>query len=600
MKLPIYPSIKNKLISIILAVTVSTLVIGFGYGIFSTINGLERELRGASSIHAELIAIDSAPAMAAGEKQTVTDFLEKFRIVPFIANIVIYTHQGKIFASLTQNIPAGDGAAFPLTIADTPVFQPGDGFLHLFHPFNVPGRASGTVYLKISTSQLDQKIRTFSVTMGLLFGVLLLLSFFFAHRLQTIISSPIHQLTSIIRRVSETRDYSLRMQNKNRDEIGNLCDEFNHMQEQLLHRRTERDKVEEELRLSQNALRASEEKYRNIFKNAGRGIFQTAPDGRLITANPACAHILGYQSAEHLMSSISNVGRQIYVDPKRRDDFIDLMTRDGEVKDFQFRAYKKNREIIHIFQNAREVRSKTGELKFYEGILEDITERKRADEFKIARDAAESANRTKSEFLANMSHEIRTPMNAILGFTELMEEKVQDKELKHYLNAISSSGKTLLTLINDILDLSKIEAGKLELQYGAINPRALFTEIEHIFSQRIKERGLEFRMEIDDSVPGELLLDEVRLRQILFNLVGNAVKFTERGFIKLSLQLGKKRNKQDARDSLDIVITVQDTGIGIPEDEEELIFNAFKQQKEQSTGKYGGTGLGLSITRRLV
>jgi len=223
-----------------------------------------------------------------------------------------------------------------------------------------------------------------------------------------------------------------------------------------------------------------------------------------------------------------------------------------------------------------------------------------------ARDQAEKANKYKSEFLANMSHEIRTPINAIMGFTELLIEHIIRKQLKEYLYFISSSGKMLLRLIDDILDLSRIEAGKLELKYTAVNPRDILNEINRIFSPKFYAKGLDFYLEIDPGLPEELLLDEVRLRQILFNLVENAAKFTEKGFIKIKIK--QHNNNQDIRkslekkesNSLDLFISVQDTGVGIPADQKEIIFAAFEQKKGQSASSTAGTGLGLSITRSIV
>ncbi|MBF0102480.1 MAG: response regulator [Desulfobacterales bacterium] len=219
----------------------------------------------------------------------------------------------------------------------------------------------------------------------------------------------------------------------------------------------------------------------------------------------------------------------------------------------------------------------------------------RTAELKIAKELAEKASQAKGEFLANMSHEIRTPMNAILGFTELLEGKIKEEQNKQYLSAISSSGKTLLTLINDILDLSKIEAGKLELRYDAVNPRSILNEIKQMFSRKVDEKGIDFYVEIDDSLPERFLLDEVRLRQILLNLTGNAIKFVDKGFIKLSFNIKSGRDE-----ILELAFSVQDTGIGIPKDAQERIFESFEQQKGQNASKYGGTGLGLSITRRLI
>ena len=266
----------------------------------------------------------------------------------------------------------------------------------------------------------------------------------------------------------------------------------------------------------------------------------------------------------------------------------------------------------------------------------DISDRKRAEQDIIkAREAAETANCFKSEFLANMSHEIRTPMNAILGFTELLSCLIEDRQQKSYLEAIQSGGKSLLTLINDILDLSKIEAGKLDIRYEPVDPHDIFNEIRQIFEIRLSEKNLGFITDISTDIPESLLMDEVRIRQILINLIGNAVKFTEEGYIKISANLtprppsltgqGEKSDdypfiKGECRDetggtplsasergrgrgrsrSVNLTITVEDTGIGVPPESQAKIFEAFMQQEGQSAKKYGGTGLGLAITKRLV
>ncbi|MDY6804728.1 MAG: ATP-binding protein [Cyanobacteriota bacterium] len=221
-------------------------------------------------------------------------------------------------------------------------------------------------------------------------------------------------------------------------------------------------------------------------------------------------------------------------------------------------------------------------------------------ELEKAVEKAEIANRTKSEFLANMSHEIRTPMNAIIGFCDLLKGTVKEPRSRSYVESISAGGKTLLALINDILDISKIEAGKLELDWQPVNLRILTEEIQQIFSQKAIEKNISLLLEIEETVPKQVIFDDIRLRQILFNVVGNAIKFTEAGSVKICLRNCSPDNCTPDSNKTSLQLIVEDTGIGIAPNQLDRIFDTFIQSEGQSTRKYGGTGLGLAITRRLT
>ncbi|KPA10251.1 multi-sensor hybrid histidine kinase [Candidatus Magnetomorum sp. HK-1] len=277
-------------------------------------------------------------------------------------------------------------------------------------------------------------------------------------------------------------------------------------------------------------------------------------------------------------------------------------------KDYSIRAKKiSNDEMGNLIDSFNfmlfEIQSRDEALEAYGAKLERDVENRTKElrmvnkELRKSKEKAEIANRAKSDFLASMSHEIRTPMNAIFGFTDLLKDMINDPLQKEYLKTIQASGKTLLSLINDVLDLSKIEAGKIEIQKNAMDLNALIKEIQQIFSLKVKEKDIEFKIHFDDKLAKYIILDEIRLRQVLINIVGNAIKFTENGFVKLNIEVTRKDEKAG---TVDITFAVHDTGIGVQKEKINKIFEPFEQENNSVFVKYGGTGLGLTISNRLV
>jgi len=286
----------------------------------------------------------------------------------------------------------------------------------------------------------------------------------------------------------------------------------------------------------------------------------------------------------------------------------DAMYEVTQQQDYSVRIHAYSQDelgnLAHGFNNMlQQIERRDKKLEIYNRDLEQaVKQRTQALAITVeslveAKDKAEKANKAKSRFLANVSHELRTPLNAILGFAEILQTNCKaNLELK-YLNVILGSGKTLLNLINEILDLARIEAGKLKLEYSVVNLSELLMDICGFFTPKVERKGIALKLEMPDDLPSGMMLDQTRIQQILINLVGNAVKFTETGYVRLAVKISWLNTAQTL---LDLSLTIEDTGIGIPKNEQDRIFHAFEQQEKQSQNQYGGTGLGLAITKNLV
>ena len=334
-------------------------------------------------------------------------------------------------------------------------------------------------------------------------------------------------------------------------------------------------------------------RFAELFETLQEGVYFCDREGTLLDVNPAMVRLLGYSDRDELVGT--NIGKHYFdmpLDPfpeRKQTDHSASLTREITLR-------RKDGTPIICIDNSNAVGDAFGRMIRHQGTLVDITVRKRSEaELQKAKEAAEAANSAKSAFLAHMSHEIRTPMNAVIGMTELALDTDLTLEQREYLTMARESGKSLLRLINDILDFSKIEAGKLELDSTDFSLRHGINDMAKILGVRARQKGLELSLHIPPEVPDALLGDPGRLRQVLSNLVDNAIKFTERGAVDLTIEK-ISQSEEDVR----LHFSVEDSGIGIPPEKRQLIFEAFAQADNSTTRKYGGTGLGLSISSRLV
>jgi PAS domain S-box-containing protein len=352
----------------------------------------------------------------------------------------------------------------------------------------------------------------------------------------------------------------------------------------------------EERRRAERALSEAEKKYRTIVENAAGGIYQLTPEGQFLSANPAMARILGYDSPDQLLREVRNVHSMIYTNQKERARFVRELETLGVVKNFELEVVTRSGQRIWVNENARTVKDDEGNILYFEGSMENITQRKQAEiKLREAKVKSDLANRAKSEFLANMSHELRTPLNAIIGFSEIIKDevlgKLENRQYWEYARDIYESGKNLLTIINEILDVSRIEAGDRQLNEGIVNLDKMVKSCV-VFMQPKAESGKLTITNLLDGVVPNLIAEELAVKQIILNLLSNAIKFTpEGGRVTLSHEVDNDGMMR---------ISVTDTGIGLDESEIEKALSPFGQVETSLSRSGSGAGLGLTLVDSLM
>ena len=371
----------------------------------------------------------------------------------------------------------------------------------------------------------------------------------------------------------------------------------------LSQREVLRLQVEREARLRHELWDASALQ-RMIVESAGAAVISTDTAGTIVSFNPEAEKMTGYAASElvglqtpaafHLPSEVNARAAELGIDPGFEVFIHPLLQRKSHTAEWTY--VSKSGQHIPVLLTVSALRDESDGITGYLGIARDISERKHAEKLmQEAKETAEAAAQVKSYFLANMSHEIRTPMHAITGLTHLLLKTELSSRQRDYLLKIQSSGRHLLGIINDILDISKIEAGRLLIEHIVFDVEAMLNDVSGLVRGKAEEKALELVFDIDPAMPATLSGDPLRIGQVLINLVGNAVKFTEKGEVAV---IG--RIQTDLGDEVLLKFTVKDTGIGLTPEQRGRLFESFQQADISTTRKFGGTGLGLAISKKLV
>lgn len=586
--------VRRKLVLIAMSTTVIGLLVA---GIAFTVNdrySVKRNMVQDLTTLAMLIADRSPAALVFDDPQLARDTLASLRVKPSVDAACIFTADGTVFSSylrqgaVRQPLPPPAQERSHRFAADR---------LVLFEPILFEGERIGTVCIVANLRVLDQLWRTNLIATALIVLGAGLAAFVLSSRLQRLVSEPVSNLTRTAQLVATEGDYSVRATKESDDELGVLVQAFNAMLETI--------------EAQNHELRISEEKFRNIFQEAPAGIFQSTLGGRFVSVNAKLADLFGFDSPEQMLESITDISSQLFVHSEQRELMVAKTTGATSYVHLEVEYRRRDGTVFIANLYMRAVRDARGEVAFLEGFVEDITERKRAEEelsrhrehleelvrertaeLAVAKDRAEAADRLKSAFLATMSHELRTPLNSIIGFTGILLQGLGgpiNEEQAKQLTMVKNSASHLLSLISDVLDISKIEAGQLTISRESFDLGESIRKVVLSVAPLAEKKGLELAVTMAPDV-GSITSDVRRVEQVLLNLLSNAVKFTEQGRIAVRC----------VRDAGSLVTSVSDTGIGISGAELERLFKPFHQIDTGLSRKYEGTGLGLSICKKLV
>jgi two-component system sensor histidine kinase/response regulator len=562
---------------------------------------------------AQSLAKSVEPALVGHDLTSVQSNLDAILASPNVEWACVTAPDGEIVAhTLVPTFPKSISMAQISSHKDgQAITMPGTGKLVMVFSQPVLTGIVGQVHVAFGREKLTASIHKMEwLVLAGIAGVMLAITFGFAllaHR----IMAPIRVLTDAAELLGGDRRGAFQaVRVRSNDEIGVLTTAFNSMasefrdHEASLERRVSERTAElvlanqnlgvevSERKRMETALVSANNTLSELVKASPISIVAFDLKGIVQSWNPAAERLFGWTEQEV-------IGHRLpFVPHDKQSDFHERIRRSlqgQELSGESVSRVRKDGSPVELSISSAPLRDACGITIGLISVIIDVTERKRVeDEVQKAIAAAEAANRAKSEFLANMSHEIRTPMNGVIGMTELALDTELTVQQREYLSMVKSSGDALMTVINDILDFSKIEAGKLELDPIEFNIRDTIEETARTLAFRCHQKGLELVTDIQPGIPEVLVGDPVRLRQVLLNLLGNAVKFTDLGEVILRVE------REPMQEGIGLHFSVRDTGIGIPADRQKLIFDAFTQADNSTTRKYGGTGLGLTITSRLI